>query len=107
MLANLSILTADFAVMLAGLSKVQNNLIRDWIGPAAIIIIAGVAAALLFKRELRGLLVFLGIAAVATFLIFFGGSVFGKGGKAPKAVDNVLKTVTVVEDYEASSSPLD
>lgn len=68
-------------VVLEGLRQVQTSFVNNWAGPLFLIIVAGVSITFLIRREFRMLFSFLAIAAVVGVLIFFGGTLFGSGGK--------------------------
>ena len=72
---NMSMLLAD-----AGLGTLQTTLVSNWIGPAFLIIIAGMSIKFIVSRQFRELAGFLGIAAVVALLIFNSAGLFGEGG---------------------------
>lgn len=64
----------------AGLGTLQSNLVSNWIGPAFLIVVAGLAIKFIISRQFRELAGFLAIAAVVGLLIFNAGGLFGSNG---------------------------
>lgn len=67
-------------VATAGLGKIQEGLVSNWIGPAFFIVVAGFAIKFIISRQFRELAGFLGIATVVGLLIFNAGGLFGDDG---------------------------
>ena len=64
----------------AGLGKLQDTLVSNWIGPAFFIIVAAFAVKFIISRQFRELAGFLAIAAVVALLVFNADGLFGSGG---------------------------
>lgn len=64
----------------AGLGKVYNTLVSNWIGPAFFIVVAGFAIKFIISRQFRELAGFLAISAVVALLVFNASGLFGEGG---------------------------
>lgn len=64
----------------AGLGKLQTSFVKNWIGPAFLIVVAFFAIKFIISRQFRELAGFLGIAAVVALLIFNSSDLFGSGG---------------------------
>lgn len=88
MVMNMSMLLAD-----AGLGDLQTTLVSNWIGPAFLIIIAGMSIKFIVSRQFRELAGFLGIAAVVALLIFNAGGLFGNDGIFYKIADSFSNAI--------------
>ena len=83
-------------VLNAGLGGLVNNLKNDWIGPAFLLIIAGVIITFLLQREIRKLIIFVGIAALVGVLIFGGAALFGSDGSLTKVATREAGNINAI-----------
>lgn len=79
-----------------GLSALQNDLIQNWIGPAAIIIVAAMSVKHLVGGHLRKMAAY-AAAAVLVFVMIYGAPTLFQGENATftKAGTNIAKNVNV------------
>lgn len=63
-----------------GLSALQSTLVRNWIGPILLIIVAIFAIKAAWQRELRQFVTLAIIFALAAVFIYFGDTFFGENG---------------------------
>lgn len=87
------------------LSNLVDFVINSWIGPAFVLIIAGVAIVLALKRQLAAFLSFAAIAVLAAIFIFFGSDLFGKNGNISKAGKDVATKINTVDLTNTTFSP--
>ena len=73
-----------------GLGDMQKDIIKGWIGPVFILIVAVVAILFVKEREFRKLAAFLGIAAIVGIIIFAGDQLFGDKGKISGTINSTL-----------------
>lgn len=81
----------NMLTILLGLSTLQGTLVEKWIGPAFMIVVAGIAIKFIISRQFRELAGFLGIAAVVALLVFNGDGLFGKAGIFTKIANTFSK----------------
>ena len=75
-----------------GLGELKNNLIKDWIGPIYLLVVAVVGILIAKEREFRKLAAFLGIAALVGVLVFAGSQLFGNKGALSDTINSTLNT---------------
>lgn len=75
-----------------GLGELKNNLIKDWIGPIYLLVVAVVGILIAKEREFRKLAAFLGIAALVGVLVFAGNQLFGNKGALSDTINSTLNT---------------
>lgn len=78
------------------LSSAYQTFISGWIAPIFFIIVAAVAIILLWKRQIRELVIFIVIAALCGLLIFFGNDLFGQDGNLTGAANKVAKEINTI-----------
>lgn len=83
-------------LILAGLDGLRSNLVTQWIGPAALIVIAGCSIKFLIDRNFRMLASFIVIGAIVAVLIYGTELFFGQNGTFKKAVEEGAKQVQVI-----------
>jgi hypothetical protein len=79
----------NFMIILGGLQGLQTTIIRDWIGPALLIVIAAMAVFFAFKRQFREMIIFLVIGAIAAVLVFGGSALFSADGAFTSAAEGI------------------
>lgn len=82
------------AELLSGLESIRQKLVSDWIGPAFLIVVVGVAITFIWKRQIRELLIFLLFAGVVGAIIYGAQELFGSAGKVKNAVDNTVRSIS-------------
>lgn len=82
--------------ILAGLDGLRSTLVQQWIGPAALIVIAFCAIKFLIDRNFRMLASFIVIGAIVAVLIYGTDTFFGQNGTLKKAVEDGAKQVQVI-----------
>lgn len=83
-------------LILAGLDGLRSTLVQQWIGPAALIVIAACAIKFLIDRNFRMLASFVVIGAIVAVLIYGTDTFFGQNGTLKKAVEEGAKQVQVI-----------
>ena len=83
-------------ILNAGLNDLVNTVRENWIGPIFLIIVAGVSITFLIQRQIRNLLIFVGIAAVVGALIFFGENLFGSNGSLTKTASDGASKINAI-----------
>lgn len=78
------------------LASAYQTFISGWIAPIFFIIVAVVAIMLLWKRQIRELVIFIIIAALAGLLIFFGEALFGQDGNITGAANKIVKEINTI-----------
>lgn len=81
-------------VQLAGISAIKKWLVDGYIGPAFLIVIAGVALTLMLNRQFRALIGFVGFCVVIALLIFGGDKLFGEDGAFTKSAKEGASKIT-------------
>lgn len=81
----------------AGLENLSKTLVKDWIGPIYIVIVAVVAITLLIKKEIRGLVAFLVVAIICGLLVYFGSELFGRSGKLTGAAQKAAGDISYIQ----------
>jgi hypothetical protein len=80
-------------IMASGLSGLASSLIKNWIGPVFLVIVAVTAFGFIRSQAWTKLIAFVGIAALVGALIFFGSDLFGQGGVISGMFTNAGKAV--------------
>ena len=80
-------------IMASGLNGLANSLIKNWIGPVFLVIVAVVAFSFVKSQSWTKLIAFVGIAAIVGALIFFGSDLFGQDGVISGMFTNAGKAV--------------
>ena len=83
-------------LILAGLDTLRSTLVQQWIGPAALLIIAALSIKFLIDRNFRMLASFVIIGAIVAVLIYGTDLFFGQNGTFKKAVEEGAKQVQVI-----------
>jgi hypothetical protein len=97
-----AILSGLLSIPAGGLAALQNDLVRNWIGPAALIVVAAVAVKHLIKGEPRKMAIY-AVAAILGFVIIYGAPVLVGGEDA-----SVTRTVvnTTKNNINVATAPL-
>lgn len=97
-----AILNGLLSIPAGGLAALQNDLVRNWIGPAALIVVAAVAVKHLIKGEPRKMAIY-AAAAILGFVIIYGAPVLVGGEDA-----SVTRTVvnTTKNNINVATAPL-
>lgn len=90
----------------AGISGVTDSFLNDWVSPIFILVVAATALYFLFNREIRKLLVFLGIAAIVGALVFFGEDMFGKNGSMSKTINKEAQKINTIMPSDVKTSDM-
>lgn len=83
-------------LILAGLDTLRSTLVQQWIGPAALLVIAALSIKFLIDRNFRMLASFVIIGAIVAVLIYGTNLFFGPNGTFKKAVEEGAKQVQVI-----------
>ena len=83
-------------LILAGLDTLRSTLVQQWIGPAALLVIAALSIKFLIDRNFRMLASFVIIGAIVAVLIYGTDLFFGQNGTFKKAVEEGDKQVQVI-----------
>ena len=83
-------------LILAGLDTLRSTLVQQWIGPAALLVIAALSIKFLIDRNFRMLASFVIIGAIVAVLIYGTDLFFGQNGTFKKAVEEGAKQVQVI-----------
>lgn len=83
-------------LILAGLDGLRTTLVQQWIGPAALLVIAALSIKFLIDRNFRMLASFVVIGAIVAVLIYGTDLFFGQNGTFKKAVEDGAKQVQVI-----------
>lgn len=76
-----------------GLKDLWGTIQSDWIGPLFLAVIAVAAVILVFKKEIRGLIILAVVAAIGGVLIFAGSGMFGDDGTLSKTAQNLANKI--------------
>lgn len=79
-----------------GIGNMTSGLVSNWIGPAFLLIVAGVSITFLIRREIRQLIIFVIIAAIVGMLVYGGSELFGQNKGLNQAAQNVASSVNVI-----------
>lgn len=79
-----------------GLSDVQTTVVKGWIGPIFLILLAAGAVIEFRKRAFRTMGALVGIGVIAALLIYFGGDLLGDGGNLTKAGKGIAEKVNTI-----------
>lgn len=93
--------------LIFALGGLQSTLITQYIGPIALVIIAGVAIVLLIKRQIAMALSFGAVALIAAFFIYAGPVLFGQNGVGEKVGTKIGNQINTVEVVEAPAADAD
>lgn len=88
------------AIFAQGLSGLTSSLITNWIGPAFLLVIAGIAIVLAIRRQLMAFLSFALVGVLAAIFIYGGAALFGENGSLTKVGKDVAKEVNVVQPLD-------
>ena len=80
----------------AGIGDLTRTLRDNWIGPVFIIIVAAISITFLIRRQIRELLIFVGIAALVGALIFFGDNLFGQNGSLTRVANDSAGQINAI-----------
>lgn len=80
---------------IGGIGTLQENIVTNWIGPAFLMVVGGIAIKFVISRQFRELAGFLAIAAVVALLVFAPSTVFGPQGVFTKLADGISKSLGV------------
>ena len=83
-------------LILEGLDTLRGTLVQQWIGPAALLVIAALSIKFLIDRNFRMLASFVIIGAIVAVLIYGTDLFFGQNGTFKKAVEEGAKQVQVI-----------
>ena len=83
-------------LILAGLDTLRSTLVQQWIGPAALLVIAALSIKFLIDRNFRMLASFVIIGAIVAVLIYGTDLFFGQNVTFKKAVEEGAKQVQVI-----------
>ena len=91
-----AILNGLLSIPAGGLAALQNDLVRNWIGPAALIVVASVAVKHLINGEPRKMAIYAAAAAIG-FLIIYGAPslVGGEDATVTKSLVNTTKNINI------------
>lgn len=90
----------------SGLGGATNSIVKQWIGPAYIIIVAGFAITFIIHREFRQLIAFVIIAIIVALLIFDGNGLFGSGGNLTKNAKKIAGSVNTIIPFVGKGIPI-
>lgn len=80
----------------SGLGGVQNTVVKQWIGPIFLILLAAGAVMEFRKRAFRTMGALIGIGAAAAVLIYFGDELLGGSGNLTKAGKSIADKVNTI-----------
>lgn len=81
-----------------GLGDVQNTVVKEWIGPIFLILLAAGAVMEFRKRAFRTMGALVGIGVIAALLIYAGGDLLGANGNlkgAGKKITDKINTINL------------
>lgn len=92
-------------ILSGGLSRLQNTLVQNWIGPVFLIVIAALSIKFMMQRQFRELAGFLAIGAVVGLLIYGTGTLFGERGLLTNIAKGFANLITPESTTGGTTNP--